>query len=197
MIAHLREREKNLEPFGWSREDAEWVAMVCLHSGVFTRVQYSDYFNTYPNRARRFVQGLVDLNLAVDEEIPVISTRNRTRACRITHKGIYRELGIPNVRHRRIADPTVYIRRLLSLDYVIDHPELEWLPTEDEKVWFCKHLGIGKDGLPKRIYTGAGRECHPVFPPEIAHCRGQGRHVCLCRSWERHHHRNAVLGPDA
>ena len=23
MIAHLREREKNLEPFGWSREDAE------------------------------------------------------------------------------------------------------------------------------------------------------------------------------
>ena len=90
MIAHLREREKNLEPFGWSQEDAEWVAMVCLHSGVFTRLQYMDYFNTYHNRARRFVQSLLDLRLAVDEEIPVISTRNRTRACRITHKSIYR-----------------------------------------------------------------------------------------------------------
>ena len=101
MIAHLREREKNLEPFGWSQEDAEWVAMVCLHSGVFTRTQYADYFNTHHNRASRFVQSLVDLRLAVDEEIPVISTRNRTRACRITHKSIYRELGIPNVRHRR------------------------------------------------------------------------------------------------
>ena len=70
MIAHLREREKNLEPFGWSQEDTEWVAMVCLHSGVFTRVQYSDYFNTHPVRAHRFVQGLVDLRLAVDEPFP-------------------------------------------------------------------------------------------------------------------------------
>ena len=155
MIAHLRGREEALEPFGWSQEDTEWVAMVCLHSGVFTRLQYMDYSNTYHNRAARFVQNLVNLKLAVDEEIPVITTKNRTRACRITHKSIYRELGIPNVRHRRIADPAVYLRRLLSLDYVIDHPKLEWLPTETEKVWFCKHLDIRKDRLPKRLYTGA------------------------------------------
>ena len=111
--------------------------MVCLHSGVFTRSQYMAYFNTYPNRARRFVQSLVDLNLAVDEPIPVICRENRTRACRITHKGIYRELGVPNIRHRRFADPGAYLRRLLSLDYVLDHAELEWLPTEEEKVWYC------------------------------------------------------------
>ena len=53
MIAHLREREKNLEPFGWSREDAEWVAMVCLHSGVFTRVQYMPIISTRTTSARR------------------------------------------------------------------------------------------------------------------------------------------------
>ena len=67
MIAHLRERETNLEPFGWSQDNTEWIAMVCLHSGVFTRVQYSDYFNTYHLRAARFVQNLVNLKLAVDE----------------------------------------------------------------------------------------------------------------------------------
>ena len=167
MIAHLREREKNLEPFGWSPEDAEWVAMVCLHSGVFTRSQYSDYFNTYPNRARRFVQSLVDLKLAVDEEIPVITTQNRTKACRITHKSIYRELGVPNIRHRRIADPAVYLRRLLSLDYVIERPDLEWLPTEDEKVAFCKHLDIGKERLPKRVYTGAAGNLIRYFPLKL------------------------------
>ena len=122
MIAHLRGREEALEPFGWSQEDTEWVAMVCLNSGMFTRTQYADYFNTHPVRAHRFVQGLVDLNLAVAEAIPVISTKNRTRACRITHKSIYREPGVPNIRHRKIADPAVYLRRLLSLDYVIEHP---------------------------------------------------------------------------
>ena len=128
MIAHLRGREGALEPFGWSQEDTEWVAMVCLNSGMFTRTQYADYFNVHRSQATRFVQSLVDLNFAVDEAIPVISTRNRTRVCRITHKSIYRGLGIPNVRHRRIADPGVYLRRLLSLDYVIEHPELEWPP---------------------------------------------------------------------
>ena len=105
MITHLREREKNLEPFGWNPQDAEWVALVCLHSGIFTRSQYMAYFKTYPSRARRFVQGLLDLKLAVEEPIPVIRRENRTRACRITHKGIYRELGVPNIRHRRFPDP--------------------------------------------------------------------------------------------
>ena len=155
MIPHLREREKNLEPFGWKPEDAEWVAMVCLHSGVFTRSQYMTYFNAHSSRTHRFVQDLVDLKLAVEEPIPVIRRENRTRACRITHKGIYRELGVPNIRHRRFADPGVYLRRLLSLDYIIDHAELEWLPTEEEKVWYCEEIGIPKARLPQRIYTGA------------------------------------------
>ena len=173
MIAHLRGREEALEPFGWSQEDTEWVAMVCLHSGVFTRLQYMDYSNTYHNRAARFVQNLVNLKLAVDEEIPVITTKNRTRACRITHKSIYRELGIPNVRHRRIADPAVYLRRLLSLDYVIDHPKLEWLLTETEKVWFCKHLDIRKDRLPKRLYTGAAGYLTRYFPLKLPIAAGR------------------------
>ena len=129
--------------------------MVCLHSGVFIRSQYMAYFNTYHNRARRFVQSLVDLNLAVEEPIPVLRPKKRTKACRITHKSIYRELGVPNIRHRRIADPGVYLRRLLSLDYVIERPELEWLPTEDEKVRFCTHYGVPHNRLPHRIYGGA------------------------------------------
>ena len=134
MIRYLRGREEALEPFGWSQEHAEWIAMVCLHGGVFTRAQYIAYFNAHPEQARRFVRSLVDLKLAVEEPIPVISTKNRTRACRITHKSIYRELGVPDIRHRRPSGPAVYLRRLLSLDYIIDHPDLYWLPTEDEKV---------------------------------------------------------------
>ncbi len=155
MIAHLRERDKALEPFGWSQQDAEWVALVCLHSGIFTRTQYMAYCNTYPNRARRFVQSLVDLKLAVEEPIPVLRRENRTKACRITHKGIYRALGVPHIRHRKFPDPGVYLRRLLSLDYVLEHPELPWLPTEEEKVWYCEEVGIPTERLPKRIYTGA------------------------------------------
>ena len=37
MIEHLRGREKALEQFGWRGREAEWIALVCLHSGIFTR----------------------------------------------------------------------------------------------------------------------------------------------------------------
>ena len=44
MIEHLRGRERKLEPLGWTGPDAEWIALVCLHSGVFTRAQFCHYF---------------------------------------------------------------------------------------------------------------------------------------------------------
>ena len=44
MIEHLRGRERKLEPLGWTGREAEWIALVCLHSGVFTRAQFCHYF---------------------------------------------------------------------------------------------------------------------------------------------------------
>ena len=165
MIAHLREREKNLEPFGWSQEDTEWIAMVCLHSGVFTRVQYSDYFNTYHLRAARFVQNLVNLKLAVDEEIPVISTKNRTRACRITHKSIYRELGVPNIRHRRIADPG-RLSPAAPVARLRDRPPGARMAPHRNREGLVLQTSRHQEGPPAEaaLYR-SGRVSHPVFPP--------------------------------
>ena len=47
------------------------------------------------------------------------------------------------------------LRRLLSLDYVLEHPELPWLPTEQEKVAFFDLLGFDRRRLPSRLYHGA------------------------------------------
>ena len=59
-IAHLRDREKELEPLGWTGAEAEWIALVCLHSGIFTRPQFGYYFDTDSKSAHRFVQALVE-----------------------------------------------------------------------------------------------------------------------------------------
>ena len=77
------------------------------------------------------------------------------RAVHITHKSIYRALQIPDVRHRRGATHTttpVLMRRLLSLDYVIERPTLGWLPTEADKVQRFEALGIDRAVLPYRTY---------------------------------------------
>ena len=152
MIGHLRGRDRKLEPLGWTGQDAEWIALVCLHSGVFTRAQFCDYFHTHRKRAERFVKALLDRQAAVESEWPLMNGGGKT--CRISSNAIYRALGVENIRHRRKASKPVVMRRLLSLDFVLEHPGMNWLPTEPEKVEFFVKLGLPRRLIPRRIYYG-------------------------------------------
>ena len=79
MIEHLRERDKALEPLGWTGREAEWIALVCLHSGVFIRSQFCRYFAAHRQIAARMVQGLKEQKALVESE-HVISTEAGGRA---------------------------------------------------------------------------------------------------------------------
>ena len=57
MIEHLKGRERALASLGWIGREAEWIALVCLHSGVFTRPQFCRYFEADSKRGpHRFVK---------------------------------------------------------------------------------------------------------------------------------------------
>ena len=152
MIAHLRGRERKLEPLGWTGQDAEWIALVCLHSGVFTRAQFCQYFDTDRKRALRLVKTLIERRQAVETD--VIAFNGGGKTCRISSHAIYQALGVENIRHRRKASKPVVMRRLLSLDFVLEHPGMNWLPDEPEKVEFFEELGLPRGFLPRRIYYG-------------------------------------------
>ena len=153
MIEHLKGREQALAALGWTGREAEWIALVCLHSGVFTRAQFCHYFNTQRMTALRFVKALVDRRMGVESDYLTFNGGGKT--CRISSKGIYRALGVENIRHRRKANRSVVMRRLLSLDFVLEHPGLNWLPTEGEKVEFLEEIGLPSRLIPRRIYYGA------------------------------------------
>ena len=152
MIAHLRGRDRKLEALGWTGDDAEWIALVCLHSGVFTRAQFCDYFDTFRKHAHRFVKTLIERRQAVETDLVAFNGGGKT--CRISSHTIYRALGVENIRHRRKASKPVVIRRLLSLDFVLEHPGMNWLPAEAEKVEYFEKLGLSKKLIPRRIYYG-------------------------------------------
>ena len=152
MIEHLRGRDRKLEPLGWTGPEAEWIALVCLHSGVFTRGQFCDYFSTGRQQAQRFVRSLVDCRAAVENKH--ISFSGGTRPCRISSNAIYRALGVENIRHRRKASKPVLMRRLLSLDFVLENPAMNWLPAEPEKLEFFEEIGLPRRLIPRRIYYG-------------------------------------------
>ena len=165
MIAHLRGREAALEPFGWTGHRAEWIPLVCLHSGVFTRTQATRFLDTHHERARRLVHALIAQGLAAEETVPGV--RGIGRVCRIFSRRICRQLGAEHIRHRRNASTEVLMRRLLSLDYVIDHPGLPWLATEAEKVAAFEALDIGRGLLPVRVYRGAASTARRYFPVKL------------------------------
>ena len=152
MIEHLRGRDRKLELLGWTGRDAEWIALVCLHSGVFTRAQFCQYFDADRKRALRFVKTLTERRQAVETD--VIAFNGGGKTCRISSHAIYRALGVENIRHRRKASKPVVIRRLLSLDFVLEHPGMNWLPAEAEKVEFFEKLGLPLRLIPRRIYYG-------------------------------------------
>ncbi len=68
-VPTLQDRARVLAPLGWSGRAAEWIALVALHTGVFTRSQWCHFFD-HANReaARVFVRALIDKQLAIEDE---------------------------------------------------------------------------------------------------------------------------------
>ena len=150
----LAERAATLRGLGWTGREAEWLALVCLHSGVFTRRQYTDGYAISRQSADLFVLRLVEAGLAREEPMPDRRGGRPTRICHVHGRSLYRALGIENNRHRRRGSSDLVMRRLLSLDYVLDHQDLAWLPTEPEKVAYFRRLGLSAATLPRREYRG-------------------------------------------
>ena len=151
---HLNGRaEKLADSLDLPAELAEWLAVAALHSGCFLRSQLQFFFG-YDEENRmstlRIIHRLTDRQLITETPVDSLGL-----LARITNKTVYRLIGADNIRHRRLASWPLMFRRLLSLDYVLDHPQLPWLPTESEKVACFDHLEINRANLPHRVWHGA------------------------------------------
>ena len=134
-------------------ELAEWLAVAALHSGCFLRSQlqfYSGYDEENRRSPTRVIHKLIDKKLITETPEDSLGL-----LARITNKTVYRLMNADNIRHRRKASWPLTFRRLLALDYVLDHPDLNWLPTESEKVACFDQLGIERSKLPHRVWQGA------------------------------------------
>ena len=88
MIEHLRGRDRKLEPLGWTGQHAEWIALVCLHSGVFTRGQFCLF--RYGSPTGTSIRQVIDPAAGGGREQThyVLGTK----LCRISSNAIYRAL---------------------------------------------------------------------------------------------------------
>ncbi len=93
----------------------------------------------------------------------------------VAPRSLYRAVGAEHVRHRREASETVLLRRLLSLDYVLDHLAEPWLATEGEKVAALTAAGVSEPALPRRVYRGRRNAQPRYFAHKLPLALGAGR----------------------
>ena len=150
---HLNGRAEMLsDSLDLPAELSEWLAVTALHSGCFLRPQLQYFYNLKEDNRRSLtylIRKLTTRNLIT--ETP---TNSLGLLARVTNKSIYRLLEVSDIRHRRMASWSLISRRLLSLDYVLDHPELPWLPTENEKVACFDALRIERSKMPYLLWKG-------------------------------------------
>ena len=99
--------------------------------------------------------------VATEESVPHI--RGIRRIFRIFSQLLNRALDAEDVRRGRNASLTLLMRRLVSLDYVLEHPALPWLPTEPERVGAFETLNINRRLLPSRLYCDAAGSTKRYF----------------------------------
>ncbi len=155
MTAYLRGREEVVRALGWKIQYAEWIALVCLTGGYFTRAQLAVFLGVGYRRARHIVREMLKREIVTEAPL------EGRMVCRVPGIRIYRALRVPYLCPRAAASMHLVMRRLLSLDYVLEHPGLCWLPAEAEQVGAFDALGIGREHLPSRLCGGKASHHFP------------------------------------
>jgi hypothetical protein len=149
----FEDRVRALEPFGFTPRQTRFLATVALHSGYCLRRQYAAFAGVQCGKnVGHFLERLVERRLA--ERFTLRADRGLIY--HLTARGIYRAIGEEDNRNRRQASAALIARRIMVLDYVLGHPQVEWLATERDKVdLLTKHFAIPHADLPQRMFAAS------------------------------------------
>ena len=146
------ERVRALEHLGFNERQTRFIVTVALHSGFCLRRHYATLTGLrYGAGVRDFLDRLVARGLARRHAF----RRDRGHVYHLHHASIYASIGQDDNRNRRHTSPALIARKLMLLDYVLEHPDTEWIATEQDKVaLFTTRFGVPPSELPHRVYVG-------------------------------------------
>ncbi len=140
-----------LMDFGYTEADARFLYIVATHSGYFTLRQYLGFTGAHRGkRSSVFARKLLNNGHA--------AVRDYMGYGSIYHlfsRTLYGQIEKGNLRNRR-AHSFEFIRtRLVLLDFVLMHLDMQYLESEQDKVdFFCQTLRVGREFLPAKVYEG-------------------------------------------
>lgn len=143
------ERVRALRRFGYEMEEAQFLCIAALHGGYFLRGQFLAFIGG--TKGWRDV-ALVN-KLKANQHCRIAMYRHNRMVFHLSAKPLYDALGEPDNRNRRERQPSTIKNKLMGLDFVLDHPQHQYLATEREKLdYFLGALKVSRENLPTRWY---------------------------------------------
>jgi hypothetical protein len=145
------ERLSALGDLGYSQQESRFLYLVATHSGYFTLRQFLEFTGTAKGwSVHQFTSKSIRLG-----HIRTATYGYRTSVFNLYSRKIYGALDRDNLRNRRRLSHELIRTRLLILDFVLAHPDLEYLETEADKLnHFSTQLGVPEELIPGRVYKG-------------------------------------------
>ncbi len=140
-----------LQAMGYSESEARFLFVVATHSGYFMARQFLAFTcGHWGKRTTTFWSKLHTKKHARTEHFPLSG-----KVYHVFSRKLYRQIGRENLRNRREHELEYVHKRIGILDFVLSHPECEYLETDPEKLsYFCDQLKIPTHFLPSKIYYG-------------------------------------------
>jgi hypothetical protein len=140
-----------LQALGHCESEARFLYVVATHTGYFVARQFLAFTSGHwGKRATAFWHKLHTKKHARTEHFPM-----NGKVYHVFSRKLYGQIGRENLRNRREHEFEYIQKRIGILDFVLSHPECQYLETEPEKVsYFCDQLRIATHFLPAKIYCG-------------------------------------------
>ena len=168
------ERINALTTFGYTERESEFLYTVATFSGFFVQRQFAGYLGI---NGRGPVTDLIAKTLQKKHVREYRPEGGPRKMYHLFSHSLYAAIGKENSRNRRagryglLDKPSI---RILTLDFVLAHPEQRYLEEEADKVeYFTRHEHISPNAIPSQTFTGKNGsvtqrhfiERFPIFAP--------------------------------
>ena len=142
---------EDLKAVGYTEPEARFLYIVATHSGYFVARQFLAFTSGHwGKRTTTFWGKLHTKKHARTECFP-----KSGKVYHVFSRRLYSQIGRESLRNRRVHEIEYIQRRIGILDFVLSHPEWEYLETELERVsYFCDQVKVPIHFLPAKIYYG-------------------------------------------
>jgi hypothetical protein len=123
-----------LRGFGYNEQEAHFLYLAAIHSGYFTRRQFLSFTHqTKGCLVHRFTTKLLTQHHAQANQYS-----HKTYVFKLTSRKIYDLIGKQDLRDHRFHTADLIRTRLLILDFVLAHPDLQYVESQEEKLKFFR-----------------------------------------------------------